>query len=148
MGGGAAGDASIASQQSEIDRLVFLGAAPNEPADKLKSPSLFIVACDDASEDGPRLPGIQKQYEKGSKTKGANHSRWFCARSVSISNGSRRARDASNPPFPIREINFVSASLLGSLCESSVPLNRDWLLPSNRADHKWVITGHDSLRLQ
>jgi pimeloyl-ACP methyl ester carboxylesterase len=69
MGGGAAGDASIASQQGEIDRLVFLGAAPNEPADKLKSPSLFIVARDDASEDGPRLPGIQKQYEKAPKPK-------------------------------------------------------------------------------
>jgi pimeloyl-ACP methyl ester carboxylesterase len=69
MGGGAAGDASISSQQGEIDRLVFLGAAPNEPADKRKSPSLFIVARDDASEDGPRLPGIQKQYEKAPKPK-------------------------------------------------------------------------------
>src|SRR5207302_2975974 len=37
MGGGAAGDASIASQPGEIDRLVLLGAAPNGAADKLKS---------------------------------------------------------------------------------------------------------------
>jgi len=63
MGGAAAGDASIASQTGEIDRVVFLGASPNDPADKLKSASLFIVARDDANEDGPRLPGIRKQYE-------------------------------------------------------------------------------------
>src|SRR5882762_11689784 len=44
MGGSAAGDASIASRPGEIDRLVFLGAAPNGPADQLKSPTLFIVA--------------------------------------------------------------------------------------------------------
>jgi dienelactone hydrolase len=69
MGGGAAGDASIASEPGEIDRLVFLGAAPNGPADKLKSPSLFIVARGDASGDGLRLPGIQKQYRKAPEPK-------------------------------------------------------------------------------
>jgi pimeloyl-ACP methyl ester carboxylesterase len=69
MGGSAAGDASIASQPGEIDRIVFLGAAPNGPADKLKSASLFIVARDDASDDGPRLPGIRQQYEKAPKPK-------------------------------------------------------------------------------
>src|SRR5580692_10497363 len=67
MGGWAAGDASIASQPGEINRLVFLGSAPNGPADKLKSPSLFIVARNDASEDGPRLPAIREQYEKAPK---------------------------------------------------------------------------------
>ena len=69
MGGGAAGDASIASQPGEIDRVVFLGAAPNGPADKLKASTLFIVARDDASEDGPRLPGIRQQYEKAPEPK-------------------------------------------------------------------------------
>jgi len=69
MGGGAAGDASIASQPGEIDRIVMLGAAPNGPADKLKSPSLFIVARDDASGDGLRLPGIRQQYEKAPEPK-------------------------------------------------------------------------------
>jgi pimeloyl-ACP methyl ester carboxylesterase len=64
MGGGAAGDASIASRSGEIDRLVLLGAAPNGPADKLQSSTLFIVARDDASGDGPRLPRIREQYEK------------------------------------------------------------------------------------
>jgi len=69
MGGGAAGDASIASRPGEIDRLVLLGAAPNSPADKLKSSTLFIVARDDASEDGPRLPAIREQYEKAPEPK-------------------------------------------------------------------------------
>ena len=62
MGGSAAGDASIASRPGEIDRIVMLGAAPNGPADKLKSPALFIVARDDSEGSVPRLPGIQKQY--------------------------------------------------------------------------------------
>jgi len=69
MGGWAAGDASIASRPGEIDRVVFLGAAPGGPADKLKSPSLFIVARYDASEDGLRLPEIRRQFEKAPKPK-------------------------------------------------------------------------------
>jgi len=69
MGGGAAADASIASQSCEIDRLVLLGAHPNGPADKLKSPILYIVARDDASEDGPRLPRIREDYEKSPQPK-------------------------------------------------------------------------------
>jgi pimeloyl-ACP methyl ester carboxylesterase len=69
MGGGAAGDASIESKPGEIDRIVFLGSSPDEPAEKLKSASLFIVARNDTSGDGPRLPGIQKQYEKAPQPK-------------------------------------------------------------------------------
>ena len=69
MGGSAAGDASITSQSGEIDRLVLLGAAPNKPAHQLKSPILFIVARDDASGDGPRLPKIREQYEKAPQPK-------------------------------------------------------------------------------
>lgn len=69
MGGGAAGDASIESKPGEIDRVVFLGSAPNEPGEKLKSRSLFIVARDDTSGDGPRLPGIRAQYEKAPQPK-------------------------------------------------------------------------------
>jgi pimeloyl-ACP methyl ester carboxylesterase len=69
MGAGAAGDASIVSRPGEIDRLVFLGGYPNGPAEKLKSPSLFIVARDDANEDGPRLPRIQEQYQKAPEPK-------------------------------------------------------------------------------
>jgi len=69
FGGAAAGDASIKSAPGEIDRIVFLGAAPNLPADGLKSRALFIVARGDSSGSGPRLPGIRAQYEKAPQPK-------------------------------------------------------------------------------
>jgi len=69
FGGAATGDASIQSKAGEIDRIVFLGAAPNLPADQLKSRTLFIVARDDANDDGPRLPGIRVQYLKAPEPK-------------------------------------------------------------------------------
>lgn len=69
FGGGAAGDASIQSPPGEIDRIVFLGAAPDLPANKLKSRSLFIVAREDSNGAGPRLPGIRAQYRKAPKPK-------------------------------------------------------------------------------
>ncbi len=69
MGGGAAGDASIEAAPGEIDRLVLLGASPNGPAEKLKARTLFIVARDDASADGPRLPRIRAQYDKAPEPK-------------------------------------------------------------------------------
>jgi len=69
FGGSAAGDASIRAEPPEIDRIVYLGAAPNLPADKLKSRSLFIVARDDSNGAGPRLPGIRAQYEKAPQPK-------------------------------------------------------------------------------
>jgi pimeloyl-ACP methyl ester carboxylesterase len=68
FGGAAAGDASI-EWPGEIDRIVFLGSAPNLSADKLKCRSLFIVARDDANADGPRLPRIRTQYEKAPNPK-------------------------------------------------------------------------------
>jgi pimeloyl-ACP methyl ester carboxylesterase len=69
FGGGAAGDASIKSAPGEIDRIVFLGGAPNLSAEKLKARSLFIVARDDADDSGPRLPGIRAQFEKAPQPK-------------------------------------------------------------------------------
>jgi pimeloyl-ACP methyl ester carboxylesterase len=69
MGGMAAGDASIASEPGEIDRLVLLAAPPRGPAEKLKSRTLFIVARDDAVVGGPRLPRIRAQYEKAPEPK-------------------------------------------------------------------------------
>ena len=69
FGGGAAGDASIKSAPGEIDRIVFLGAAPNLSAEKLKSRALFIVARNDADDSGRRLPGIRAQYDKAPQPK-------------------------------------------------------------------------------
>lgn len=69
MGGAAAGDASIVSTLGEIDQIVMLGATPNLPAEKLKSPALFIVARDDTGGDGRRLPGIRKQFDQAPEPK-------------------------------------------------------------------------------
>jgi pimeloyl-ACP methyl ester carboxylesterase len=71
FGGSAAGDASIAERPDEIERIVMLGGAPNGPAEKLKTPSLWIVARNDASGGGSelRLPGIRAQYEKAPEPK-------------------------------------------------------------------------------
>jgi pimeloyl-ACP methyl ester carboxylesterase len=69
FGGGAAGDASIKGAPGEIDRIVFLGAAPNLAADKLNSRSLFILAREDANGAGLRLPGIRAQYERAPQPK-------------------------------------------------------------------------------
>src|SRR5262249_17204984 len=63
MGGGAAADASIYSKPGEVHRLVLLGAHPNGPADKIKSPTLYTVARDDRSEYAPRLPVIRSEYD-------------------------------------------------------------------------------------
>lgn len=49
FGGGAAADASIASQPGEIDRLILLAAEGNGPAERIKAPLLEIVARDDAN---------------------------------------------------------------------------------------------------
>jgi pimeloyl-ACP methyl ester carboxylesterase len=69
FGGGAAGDASIKLSPGEIDRIVFLGAAPNLSAEKLKSRSLFIVAREDRNDSGARLPGIRVQYDRAPQPK-------------------------------------------------------------------------------
>jgi pimeloyl-ACP methyl ester carboxylesterase len=64
FGAAAAGDASIESKPGVIDRVVFLGAAPNLSAEKLHSRALFILARYDSDEAGPRLPAVRAQYEK------------------------------------------------------------------------------------
>lgn len=69
FGGAAAGDAAIKSAAGEIDRVVFLGAAPNLPADGLKSRSLFIVAREDRDGSTLRLPAIRAQYERAPQPK-------------------------------------------------------------------------------
>jgi pimeloyl-ACP methyl ester carboxylesterase len=64
FGGEAAADASIESEPGEIERLVLLAAWTDQPAEKIKGRKLFIVARDDANDDGPRLPKIRENYEK------------------------------------------------------------------------------------
>jgi pimeloyl-ACP methyl ester carboxylesterase len=69
FGGSAAADACIASQPGEIDRLVLLAAEPDGPADKIKVPLLVIVASDDTSGSGPRLPRIRRWFDKAPQPK-------------------------------------------------------------------------------
>lgn len=69
FGGSAAADASIASRPGEIDRLILLAADGNGPAERIKSPLLVIVARDDASGDGPRLPHIRAWFDKAPEPK-------------------------------------------------------------------------------
>jgi pimeloyl-ACP methyl ester carboxylesterase len=64
FGGAAAADASIEAEPGEIDRLVLLAAWTDRPPEKMKGRKLFIVARDDANDDGPRLPKIRANYEK------------------------------------------------------------------------------------
>src|SRR5262249_55205054 len=69
FGGGAAADASSKSQPGEINKLILLAGEGNGPAEEIKSPMLEIVARDDASEDGPRLPRIRAWVEKAPQPK-------------------------------------------------------------------------------
>jgi pimeloyl-ACP methyl ester carboxylesterase len=69
FGGSAAADASIASQPGEIERLILLAAEGNGPAERIKSPLLLIIARDDASDKGPRLPRIRAWFDKAPEPK-------------------------------------------------------------------------------
>ncbi len=121
FGGGAAGDASIQSAAGEIDRVVFLGAAPNLPAEKLKSRALFIVARDDSNGAGLRLPGIRAQYEKAPKPKeliildGSAHAQF------SFPNGSECSRHARDPAIPFNAVVFRGRLTRGSSATDDDP---------------------------
>jgi alpha/beta superfamily hydrolase len=69
LGGIAAADAAIASEYGEIDRLVLLAAHADGPSEDLKGRKLFVVARDDVSGAGPRLPGIRDHYERAPEPK-------------------------------------------------------------------------------
>jgi alpha-beta hydrolase superfamily lysophospholipase len=64
LGGGAAADAAIVADAGEIDRVVLLAATPGARPEKFKGRKLLIIARDDASGDGPRLPGIRAEWKK------------------------------------------------------------------------------------
>jgi pimeloyl-ACP methyl ester carboxylesterase len=65
MGGSAAADAVIEAKPGEIEGLVVLGAgAGNLPPAKITGRKLFIASREEANAGGPRLPGIQRDYDK------------------------------------------------------------------------------------
>jgi dienelactone hydrolase len=69
MGGDAVGEADARSVPGEIDRIVLLGSSGGDFPEKLKGRKLFLVAREDSSGDGPRLPEITRHYEKASGPK-------------------------------------------------------------------------------
>src|SRR5262249_47923048 len=67
VGGSMGGDYATEAAEAEpdaIDRLVLLGAGAYTPLTRMKGPKLFIVARDDANDEGPRLPKIRAQFDK------------------------------------------------------------------------------------
>jgi hypothetical protein len=61
LGGDAVGDAD-ASAPGKFDRVVFLGSEGGSHPEKLTGRKLYLVARDDTSGDGLRLPGIKTHY--------------------------------------------------------------------------------------
>ncbi len=63
MGGSALAEADAQSKPGEFERIVILASSADEGA-ALTGRKLFIVARDDVSGSGPRLPGILSSYAK------------------------------------------------------------------------------------
>ncbi|MBX9601202.1 MAG: alpha/beta fold hydrolase [Bryobacteraceae bacterium] len=70
MGGTAAADAAALGRPGEIDALIILGAGSgSEPPEKISGRKLLIVAREDTSGAGPRLPRIQAQFDRMTQPK-------------------------------------------------------------------------------
>lgn len=68
MGGDYAAEAAEIEPKA-IDRLVLLASGAYTTLANFKGPKLFILARDDANDDGPRLPQIRARYEKAADPK-------------------------------------------------------------------------------
>ena len=68
LGGGFAADAALDSP-GLFDRIVFLAATPHGALESLAGRKLFIMASDDTSGDGLRLPGFMAAYGKTAPSK-------------------------------------------------------------------------------
>ncbi len=64
VGGSAAAGGVAVAKPGEVDGLVLLGATPDAPPEKLKVRKLYLMAKDDASGSGPRLPGLRAHFDK------------------------------------------------------------------------------------
>ena len=69
MGGDAVGNAAAQAHAGEIDAMVFLGSEGGSHPEKLTGRKLYIVARDDTSGDGPRLPGIKSHFARAPEPK-------------------------------------------------------------------------------
>lgn len=68
LGGGAAASAAIA-EPGLIDRLVVLGATPDGPPERLTVRKLYVMARDDTSGAGPRLPALRAHFKRAPEPK-------------------------------------------------------------------------------
>jgi|SRR5579871_5593491 len=64
FGAFACADAAVQAKPGEIDRVILLASEPGSHPEKFKVPKLLIIARDDASGDGPRLPHIRSEWQK------------------------------------------------------------------------------------
>jgi len=62
LGGDAVGNAEAQSPAGLFEKMVFLGSEGGDHPEKLHGRKLYIVARDDSSGDGPRLPSITRHY--------------------------------------------------------------------------------------
>jgi pimeloyl-ACP methyl ester carboxylesterase len=67
LGGDAVGNAQARS--AVFDRMVFLGSEGGSEPERLAGSKLYLVARDDVSGDGPRLPGITAHYDRAPQPK-------------------------------------------------------------------------------
>ena len=64
LGGDAVGDADAQSKSGDLDRIILLGSSGGERPERLQGRKLFIVAHDDRSGSGLRLPEISAAYAR------------------------------------------------------------------------------------
>ena len=69
LGGGAAAQASFEALSGDIDRIALLAPMAIDHPERVSTRMLVIVARDDASGSGPRLPEIRAQYERATGPK-------------------------------------------------------------------------------
>jgi dienelactone hydrolase len=67
LGGDAVGNAQAHS--ADFDRMVFLGSEGGSAPEKLLGNKLYLVAREDASGSGPRLPGITEHFDRAPQPK-------------------------------------------------------------------------------
>lgn len=65
FGGGAAAEAAVRAPAGTLDRLVLLAHSPIDRPEKIRAGrTLVILAKDDVSGAGPRLPRLRAQYDR------------------------------------------------------------------------------------
>lgn len=69
LGGDAVGNADALSSRGEFDRVVFLGSEGGDHPEQLKGRKLYLVARNDESGSGPRLPGIEDHFKRAPEPK-------------------------------------------------------------------------------